>query len=93
MFSWRLQSPENTRGVNQVAYQIRSAHNDPELDTNPLWNSGKVISDSTAVSWKGLILRSRERVCWQVQVWDSEGRTSGWSDVASFEMGLVSARD
>jgi len=93
LLSWRLQTPENIRGVNQVAYEIRSAHDDAELDTNPLWNSGKVISDSTVVSWKGPILRSRERVCWQVQVWDSEGRTSGWSDVASFEMGLLSARD
>jgi hypothetical protein len=93
LLSWRLQTPENIRGVNQVAYDIRSAHDDAELDTNPLWNSGKVISDSTVVSWKGPILRSRERVCWQVQVWDSEGGTSGWSDVASFEMGLLSASD
>jgi hypothetical protein len=91
--SWRLQTPENIRGVNQVAYEIRSAHDEAELDTNPVWNSGKVISNSTVVAWEGPILGSRERICWQVQVWDSEGGTSGWSDVASFEMGLLNVHD
>ncbi len=91
--SWRLQSPENTRGLNQLAYQIRSAHDVTELDTNPLWNSGKVVSNSTSVEWGGPILGSRERVCWQVQVWDTDGSMSGWSDVASFEIGLLNARD
>jgi hypothetical protein len=28
-----------------------------------------------------------------VQVWDDDGGTSGWSDVASFEMGLLSTHD
>jgi hypothetical protein len=93
MLSWRLQSSETAQGANQTAYEIRSAHDVTELDTNPLWNSGKVMSDSTAVTWEGPTLGSRERVCWQVQVWDSDGHASGWSEVASFEMGLLSAHD
>ena len=93
LLSWRLQSPTNTQGAKQAAYEIRSAHTVAELDTNPLWNSGKVLSDSTVVAWNGSILTSRETVCWQVQVWDNDGHTSGWSDVASFEMGLLSSSD
>jgi len=93
LLSWLLPTPENIRGIHQVAYEIRSAHNEAELDTNPVWDSGKVISESQAVSWGGPILGSRERICWQVQVWDNEGHTSGWSNVASFEMGLLNASD
>src|SRR5690348_3278953 len=88
LLSWRLQSTENTRGVYQVAYQIRSAHHESDLDTHPVWNSGKVVSDSTAIAWGGPTLGSRERICWQVRIWDSEGDMTEWSDVASFEMGL-----
>jgi hypothetical protein len=93
LLSWRLQSPENTRGINQAAYEIRSTHDEAVLGTTSLWSSGMVISDSQVIAWEGPILESRERVCWQVQVWDDDGCTSGWSDVASFEMGLLRARD
>ena len=91
--SWRLQSSETAQGVNQTAYEIRSAHDVTELDTNPLWNSGKVMSDSTTIIWEGPTLSSRERICWQVQVWDTDGHASGWSEAASFEMGLLSSHD
>jgi hypothetical protein len=93
VLSWRLESPKNARGAKQVAYEIRSAHSETELDTNPLWNSGNVTSDSTVVTWQGPMLKSRERVYWQVQVWDDNERTSGWSNIASFGMGLLNSRD
>ncbi len=93
VLSWRLQGSKNTRGVTQVAYQIRSAHHERDLDTNLLWDSGKVVSDSTSIAWGGPALKSRERICWQVRLWGSNGKTSAWSNVASFEMGLLNARD
>ncbi|CAF2725618.1 unnamed protein product [Rotaria sp. Silwood2] len=93
LLSWRLQSSEITRGISQVAYQIRAAHHERDLEVNPLWNSGKIVSDSTVITWGGPTLRSRERILWQVRLWDSDGKTSGWSKIASFEMDLLNARD
>lgn len=93
LLSWRLQNSNDIKGTNQVAYQIRAAHNEAEFDTNPLWDSGNVTSNSTVVAWDGPMLGSRERVCWEVQVWDNEGHASGWSNVATFEMGLLNIND
>ena len=93
LLSWRLQSSKKNRGVKQVAYHIRSAHSEKDLNTNSLWDSGKIVSDSTSIVWGGPTFRSRERICWQVRIWDSDKTTSGWSDIASFEMGLLNAHD
>ena len=41
--SWKLPAIRN--GIRQTAYQIVAAHNKDSLDTNPIWDSGKVISD------------------------------------------------
>ena len=93
ILSWRLQSSERTRGVEQIAYQIRSGHHEWELNTKPLWDSGKIASESTSITWEGPVLKSRERIFWQVRLWSNDGKTSGWSETASFEMGLFNAHD
>ena len=94
ILSWRLQTMENTRGgVEQVAFQIRAAHRLSEFESNPVWDSGKILSDSTSVAWEGPVLSSRESICWQVRLWDSDGKISAWSDAASFGMGLLKAVD
>lgn len=91
--SWRLQSSRNVRSVHQIAYQIRSAHSADELTTKPLWDTGRILSDSTSIVWEGPTLHSRERVYWQVQIWDNYGRVSNWSSIATFEMGLLNVHD
>ncbi|CAF1093466.1 unnamed protein product [Rotaria sp. Silwood1] len=93
LLSWRLQSSKIIRGVSQVAYQIRAAHHKRDLDSNPLWDSGMVVSNSTAIVWEGPTLSSRERIVWQVRSWDNGGKISEWSEIASFEMGLLDAHD
>lgn len=93
ILSWQLRSSKKSRGVKQVAYHVRSAHHEKDLNINPLWNSGKIATDSTSIVWEGPTLQSRERIFWQVQLWDSDGTTSQWSDIASFEMGLLNVQD
>ncbi|UJR32462.1 hypothetical protein I4U23_019924 [Adineta vaga] len=93
LLTWRIRSSTNNRGVNQEAYQIRSAHQEEDLYRNPLWDSGKVLSDSAAVSWAGPKLSSRERICWQVRLWDTDGQISEWSNVSLFEIGLKNTKD
>lgn len=80
-FSWKLPS-----GVEkQTAYHIQVKNG---------WDSGWVQSgQSHLVSYGGKPFQSREEVEWRVRFHDQDGAESGWSDWASFELGLLSSRD
>ncbi len=68
-------------GVMQTAYQIRCQN----------WDSGKVESSSMQAVYPHA-LASREKVTWQVRLWDETGEPGEWSEGA-FEMGLLTAED
>ncbi len=90
-FSWKL--PQGVK--EQTAYAIVVASS-PELLSNKsdLWESGKVKSDqSIYVNYKGKTLSSRQKVYWQVKFWDENDKASSWSEVAPFELGLLSQDD
>lgn len=89
-FSWKLRS--TVAGEMQTAWEIRAASSLARVrdDSPKLWASGKVASDqSVLIPWNGKRLDSRSRVFWQVRVWDKGGQPSAWSEVASFELGLL----
>ncbi|MHC4560876.1 MAG: glycoside hydrolase family 78 protein, partial [Planctomycetota bacterium] len=91
---WILQSSE--RGQQQTAYQVLVASSEEKLkaDEGDLWDSGKVESNqSIHVVYKGKPLTSGMRCCWKVRVWDKNGKTSVWSEPATFEMGLLKPSD
>jgi alpha-L-rhamnosidase len=90
--SWKVRS--GRLGEIQTAYQVRAASSRPGLDEKrpDLWDCGKILSDqSVLVRWNGATLGSRAEVFWQVRVWDKEGQPSPWSNVASFELGLLNS--
>lgn len=91
--SWRL--PEDNTVKSQSAYRIVVASQTASLpDQADLWDSGKVdSSQSVWIPYGGQALSSRQRVCWQVQYWDEQGRASQWSDQAWFELGLLENTD
>ena len=75
-------------GIRQTAYQIVAKRNGETV-----WNSGKVESSAmTHIPYEGAALRSRDRVCWSVKLWDENGIggeiSTGW-----FELGLLEASD
>lgn len=87
-FSWQL-SAVNKRDVMQTAYEIKI-----KRDGKLVWNSGKVISDqSVYIPYKGEKLLSGQKYYWQVRVWDNIGKVSGWSESASWQMGLLTPVD
>ena len=92
--SWRIAA--KVRNVRQAAYHIRVARSAGDLRSarNLLWDSGRVASaESTQRVYDGKPLGSAQRYVWQVQIWDDQGRASGWSEPAWWEMGLLTPAD
>lgn len=91
--SWQMET--NRIGARQTAYQIRAASTLAALnaDSSDMWNSGRVENDqSVHVIYSGAVLQSRQRVYWQVTVWDETGALTT-SEPAWFEIGLLNAGD
>lgn len=92
--SWTVVSSE--RAQRQTAFQVLVASR-PELlrpGRADLWDSGRVASDETLhLAYAGRPLESRQACHWRVQVWDQDGRASGWSEPGRWEMGLLGPGD
>lgn len=92
--SWLLHSSE--RDKIQSAYQILVASSLDKLnnDTGDIWNSQKVNSDrSVQIPFQGDELGSCTRYYWKVRIWDENDKSSGWSEPAFWEMGLLHPDD
>jgi len=92
--SWRLRS--DARGVFQSAYQVRVARGEPDLRAGRrlVWDSGRVTSgESVHRPYGGQPLEPGQTYYWQVRVWDAEGTPTAWSNVATWEMGLLDPAD
>ena len=90
---WQLDS--TMRGARQATYQIWVASQPELLHTGKanLWDSGQVRSaDSTQIAYKGKALQSNQMCYWKVRVWAPDGQ-SAQSEVASWQMGLLSEAD
>jgi alpha-L-rhamnosidase len=89
-FTWILES--DRRETRQAAYDIRVATTESDLKkpNKLLWSSGRVNSEqSVHVPFGGNGLLSGKVYFWQVRVWDTHNRTSKWSEVAQWQMGLL----
>lgn len=92
-FSWQLPASEDIK--SQSAYQIVVASSADLLPNNPdLWDSKKQKSvQSTFVTYQGSELQSRQKVFWQVRYWNQDEKVSDWSDINTFELGLLHNSD
>ncbi len=91
--SWQMES--NRPGAGQQGYRLLAASSQERLSngTSDIWDSGRIDSDqSIHVVYAGKPLTSRQRVYWQVTVWDESGNAFT-SEPAWFEMGLLQPND
>ncbi len=94
--SWMLKATDaSMRNLKQMAYRLLVASTAEQLDANAadFWDSGKIESDQTLISYAGTPLHSRQQGFWKVAVWNNVDRAEIWSDVARFEMGLLAMAD
>lgn len=92
--SWILESEE--QGQKQAAYQVLVASDLALLKKNQgdLWDSGRIQSDQTfGVVYGGADLTSETDCFWQVKVWDKDNLATGWSETATWSMGLLKPAD
>ncbi len=88
--SWIIKSDH--MNTMQDSYEIRAAlsQRDVSKGKNLLWESGvQSSSQSTHVKYAGPPLKSFQRIYWQVRVKDNHGKSSKWSEVAYWEMGIL----
>jgi alpha-L-rhamnosidase len=80
-------------GDEQTAYEVQAAATAGDLaDGELIWETGRVEGSEQRVVFGGEV-GSRDTVAWRVRVWDADGRPSGWSDPATWSMGLLEQSD
>ncbi len=84
--SWMMESDHS--GVLQVAYRLQVSL---RSDFQPvIWDTGVVLSDqSVHITYQGPNLEPGTRYYYRVCVEDNHGDTSGWSETAFWETGLL----
>ena len=91
--SWEISGDE--RGIVQTAYRILVASSLEKLNTDEgdLWDSKTLKSNASVnVPYGGKKLESRNDCFWKVMVTTNRG-SSGWSNPASWNMGLLTPAD
>jgi len=80
----------------QKAYRILIATDKTKLEDNvgDLWDTDKMLSEqSNQIVYKGAELKPRQKVFWKVRIWDENNNASKWSEIATWEMGLINDSD
>ncbi|WP_258137335.1 alpha-L-rhamnosidase [Mucilaginibacter phenanthrenivorans] len=92
--SWKLITLQ--RNLRQTAYEVRVGSNAATIlkGLNIVWTSGRIPSDqSVHIYYGGRPMISRQKVYWQVRVWNNKGQVTPWSQINSWKMGLLRSDD
>jgi len=92
--SWKLKSGD--RNVLQMAYRVLVADNEADLNrtVGNMWDTKEVKSPvSIQIPYAGKALQSAKTYYWKVMVWDNHAHNSGWSEVNTWQMGLINPTD
>lgn len=88
-FSWRIESDE--KEISQAAYQLRISEDSVGTGSSrPLADTGRVESSQCiGVQVPGFEPHPKGKYRWEVQIWDRQGQSSGWSAANVFETGFM----
>jgi alpha-L-rhamnosidase len=90
-FSWMMKDVR--QGAKQLAYRIYVGKDSMEVAKRKglSWDSGKLMSASSLVIYKGKALEPYTKYFWMVEIWGKDGLNSASTAISSFETGLMSA--
>lgn len=94
LLSWELKS--DGRNIIQKAYQILVSDDSLKLLKNigNVWDSKPIMSNiSINIPYAGISLEATKTYYWKVQVWDNKNNMSEWTQINSWQMGLLAKKD
>jgi alpha-L-rhamnosidase len=94
VLSWDIES--DGYNIMQSAYRILIADDSVALQKGlgNVWDSQKVNSGASLnVAYGGKQLQAAKTYYWRVMVWDNQQHVSAWSNIAKWQMGLLTAAD
>jgi len=90
--TWVLSSTK--RNKSQSAYRIQVSESENQFSGHVVWDSDKINSNqSVKVPYKGPELKTLQKYYWRVKVWDESGKSSPWSTVSNWQMGIMNVYD
>jgi alpha-L-rhamnosidase len=82
-FSWRVEADDHDVLFGTARVQLK------DVDGETVWDSGETPTDGVpTIRYGGAGLPPRSEFTWRVQVSDADGKTSDWSEPATFETGI-----
>jgi len=89
-FSWIIESSKRAKFQTGYRILVASSLKKLEEDNGDMWDSGKVESDNSVnIEYQGSSLKSGKKYFWKVLAWDEDSEQSQWSQVSTFQMGLL----
>jgi alpha-L-rhamnosidase len=86
--SWQME--DRSKGATQTAYQVLVGTDSAQLAKNPTtWNSGKVASSASNITYNGKALQPSTKYYWLVRTWNRAGAKLPDSRISNFETGLM----
>lgn len=91
--SWIL--ADTNQGAAQTAYEVYVDTDSAAVaqEKGNCWNTGRITSSSSLITYQGRPLRPFTRYFWKVRVWERNGKEAGPSAVASFETGMKDVKN
>jgi alpha-L-rhamnosidase len=88
--SWQIN--DNSQGALQTAYQVLVSKDSIALASQKAlsWNSGKITSSSSNITYQGAAPEPFTRYYWKVRSWDKNGKAMADSRITYFETGMMS---
>jgi len=88
-FVWQIKGDKTE--INQSACEIIVGTDSLEVASGKgkHWNSGKIIKTQSLAIYTGESLNAFTKYFWSVKIWEKNSIPSKWSEIASFETGMM----
>jgi len=92
--AWVLRNSRRAEGQSAYRIEVWTSARNGGANRQLVWDSGVVFNrQQMQIAYSGRDLRSGLRYYWRVQTWDLANESSGWSQEAYFETGLMRQSD